>query len=137
MSLARVFTRACVGIDAPLVRVEVHLGGGLPRTAMVGMPETAVREAKDRVKAALLNAGFTFPQVCITIALSPAALPKEGGGFDLPIALGILASSGQLRCDRLSDTEFVGELNIAGELEPVRGVLPMALTVATALRGAL
>ena len=81
MGLAVVYSRAGVGVDAPEVKVEVHLGGGLPRMSMVGLPETAVREAKDRVKAALLNAKFKFPQVHITIALSPADLPKEGGRF--------------------------------------------------------
>ncbi|NNK37192.1 MAG: hypothetical protein HKP03_01820, partial [Xanthomonadales bacterium] len=91
MSLARVFSRAGVGVSAPEVVVEVHMGGGLPRLSMVGLPETAVREAKDRVKAALLNARFDFPQHHVTISLAPADLPKEGSRFDLPIALGILA----------------------------------------------
>ena len=115
--------------------MEVHLGGGLPRTAIVGLPETAVREAKDRVKAALLNAGFSFPQVCITIALSPAELPKEGSRFDLPIALGILAASGQVPKDRFSDYEFIGELALSGDLHPVRGVLPVALAARNSGRG--
>ena len=92
MGLALVHSRAGAGIAAPAVTVEVHLGGGLPRVSTVGLPETAVREAKDRVKAALLNAGFNFPQVHITISLAPADLPKEGSRFDLPIALGILAA---------------------------------------------
>jgi len=92
MSLARVYSRAGVGVAAPPVTVEVYAGGGLPRMSMVGLPETAVREAKDRVKAALLNTGFNFPAGHVTISLAPADLPKEGSRFDLPIALGILAA---------------------------------------------
>jgi len=135
VSLAQVLTRACVGVHAPEVKVEVHLGGGLPRMSMVGLPEAAVREAKDRVKAALLNAGFTFPQVNITIALAPADLPKEGGRFDLPIALGILAASGQVPDDRFPEFEFVGELTLSGELNGVKGCLPIALAAKDVGRG--
>jgi magnesium chelatase family protein len=127
MSLARVYSRAGVGVTAPLVTVEVHAGGGLPRMSMVGLPETAVREAKDRVKAALLNAGFSFPAGHVTIALAPADLPKEGGRFDLPIALGILAASAQVEDRRFGEYEFVGELSLSGGLNPVRGVLPVAI----------
>ena len=127
MSLARVYSRAGVGVTAPLVTVEVHAGGGLSRMSMVGLPETAVREAKDRVKAALLNCGFTFPPGHITISLAPADLPKEGSRFDLPIALGILAASAQLDDRRLEAFEFVGELSLGGELSPVSGVLPTAI----------
>ena len=127
MSLARVYSRAGVGVTAPLVTVEVHAGGGLAKMSMVGLPETAVREAKDRVKAALLNCGYTFPPGHITISLAPADLPKEGGRFDLPIALGILAASAQLDDRRLSEFEFLGELSLGGELNPVSGVLPTAI----------
>ena len=127
MSLARVHSRAGVGVMAPLVTVEVYAGGGLPRMSMVGLPETAVREAKDRVKAALLNAGFSFPVGHVTISLAPADLPKEGSRFDLPIALGILAASGQVDDRRLDEYEFIGELSLGGELNPVKGVLPVAI----------
>ena len=134
MSLARVYSRAGVGVTAPLVTVEVHAGGGLPRMSMVGLPETAVREAKDRVKAALLNAGFSFPAGHVTISLAPADLPKEGSRFDLPIALGILAASGQVDDRRLGECEFVGELSLGGGLNPVKGVLPVAIEARNAGR---
>jgi magnesium chelatase family protein len=134
MSLARVYSRAGVGVTAPLVAVEVHAGGGLPRMSMVGLPETAVREAKDRVKAALLNAGFEFPAGHVTISLAPADLPKEGGRFDLPIALGILAASGQVDDRRLGECEFIGELSLGGGLNPVSGVLPVAIAARNAGR---
>ena len=135
MSLARVYCRAGVGVTAPEVTVEVHVGGGLPKMSMVGLPETAVREAKDRVKAALLNAGFNFPPSHITISLAPADLPKEGGRFDLPIALGILAATGQLDDHRFKDYEFIGELSLGGGLNPVKGVLPVALAAKQSGRG--
>jgi magnesium chelatase family protein len=135
MGLALIHSRAGVGIAAPAVAVEVHLGGGLPRVSMVGLPETAVREAKDRVKAALLNAGFNFPQVHITISLAPADLPKEGSRFDLPIALGILAASGQVPDEQFPDFEFIGELSLSGQVYPVKGVLPVALRAKQAGRG--
>ena len=135
MSLARVYCRAGVGVTAPEVTVEVHVGGGLPKMSMVGLPETAVREAKDRVKAALLNAGFNFPPSHITISLAPADLPKEGGRFDLPIALGILAATGQLDDHRFNDYEFIGELSLGGGLNPVKGVLPVALAAKQSGRG--
>jgi magnesium chelatase family protein len=127
MSLARVHSRAAVGVAAPLVTIEVHAGGGLPRTSMVGLPETAVREAKDRVKAALLNGGFGYPDGHVTISLAPADLPKEGSRFDLPIALGILAASGQVPDARFDACEFIGELSLGGGLRPVRGLLPAAI----------
>ena len=135
MSLARVYCRAGVGVTAPEVTVEVHVGGGLPKMSMVGLPATAVREAKDRVKAALLNAGFNFPPSHITISLAPADLPKEGGRFDLPIALGILAATGQLDDHRFNDYEFIGELSLGGDLNPVKGVLPVALAAKQSGRG--
>jgi magnesium chelatase family protein len=127
VTLAIVWTRAQVGVDAPPVCVEVHLTNGLPGLAIVGLPELAVRESKDRVRSALINAGFEFPLRRITINLAPADLPKEGGRFDLPIALGVLAASGQLPADRLLDYEFLGELALSGELRPVRGALPASL----------
>ncbi len=134
MSLARVFSRAAVGVDAPEVTVEVHVGGGLPRVSLVGLPQTAVRESKDRVKAALLNAGFQFPDGLVTISLAPADLPKDGSRFDLPIALGILAAAGQVADRRLGEIEFVGELALGGGLNPVRGVLPVAIQSGRARR---
>jgi len=127
MSLATIHTRATVGIQAPPVTVEVHLANGLPVLNIVGLPEAAVKESKDRVRAALLNARFEFPARRITVNLAPADLPKEGGRFDLPIALGILAASGQIPADKLGQYEFIGELALSGELRPVRGVLPTAL----------
>ena len=130
MSLAVLFSRALAGLDAPLVTVEAHLGNGLPSFTIVGLPEAEVKEAKDRVRAALLNARFEFPARRITVNLAPADLPKESGRFDLPIALGILAASGQIPADRLKNSEFAGELALTGELRPVRGALAMALAVA-------
>ncbi len=132
--LATVLSRAQYGIDAPLVRVEVHLSPGLPGLSLVGLPETAVKESKDRVRAAILNAGFDFPQKRITVNLSPADLPKEGGRFDLPIAIGILAAAGQVDMARLAETEFIGELALGGELRAVTGVLPVALMASRARR---
>jgi magnesium chelatase family protein len=134
VGLARVRSRACVGISAPQISVEVHLAGGLPCLSIVGLPETAVKESRDRVRAALLNTGFDFPASRITISLAPAELPKEGGGLDLPIALGILAASGQVPGERLDDTEFLGELSLGGKLRPVRGILPAAVHSSLAQR---
>ncbi|MDX2418712.1 MAG: YifB family Mg chelatase-like AAA ATPase [Xanthomonadales bacterium] len=127
MGLSLVHSRGCAGVEAPLITVEVHLSGGLPSMHLVGLPETAVRESKDRVRAALINSGFKWPQSRITISLAPAELPKEGGGFDLPIALGILAASEQIPNTRFDDCEFLGELSLNGELRSVRGVLPAAI----------
>ncbi|MBK7541267.1 MAG: YifB family Mg chelatase-like AAA ATPase [Candidatus Competibacteraceae bacterium] len=134
MSLAIVYTRAQVGIHAPLVSVEVHLSAGLPGLFIVGLPEAAVKESKDRVRGALLNSQLEFPSRRITINLAPADLPKEGGRFDLPIALGILAASGQIDRERLKQYEFLGELALGGELRSVRGVLPAALACRAAGR---
>lgn len=134
MSLALVHSRARAGVAAPPVRVEVHLSGGLPQTHIVGLPEAAVREARDRVRAAILCAQFEFPARRITVNLAPADLPKDGGRFDLPIALGILAASGQIPRDALADHEFLGELGLTGELRGVDGVLPAALAAARAHR---
>lgn len=134
MNLALVHSRARSGVRAPAVRVEVHLSGGLPRMSIVGLPEAAVREAKDRVRAAIQCAQFEFPARVITVNLAPADLPKDGGRFDLPIALGILAASGQIPLDALGDYEFLGELGLTGELRAVDGVLPAALAAAQAGR---
>lgn len=134
MSLAVVYTRAQVGIEAPLVTVEVHLSNGLPGLSIVGLPEMAVKESKDRVRGALLNANFEFPARRITVNLAPADLPKEGGRFDLPIAIGILAASGQVPCEVLARYEFFGELALSGELRPVRGILPATLQAGDAGR---
>ncbi|MEO7432792.1 MAG: YifB family Mg chelatase-like AAA ATPase [Dokdonella sp.] len=127
MSLAVVFSRAQDGIEAPLVSCEVHLSGGLPGTSIVGLPETAVKEARDRVRAAILNGQLDYPQRRITVNLAPADLPKDGGRFDLPIALGILAANGTIPREPLGDCEFIGELALSGELRAVRGVLPAVL----------
>ena len=129
MALAVVHSRAQVGIDAPPVAVEVHLANGLPSLSIVGLPEAAVKESKDRVRAALLNANFEFPARRITVNLAPADLPKEGGRFDLPIALGILVASGQVPAAELDGYEFLGELALTGKLRSVRGALTAALAV--------
>lgn len=134
MSLAIVCSRAQAGIEAPLVTVEVHFSGGLPALAIVGLPETAVRESRERVRAALINAGFEFPARRITINLAPADLPKEGARYDLAIALGILAASGQIGRDALSAYEFIGELALTGALRPVPGALPAAMQASHAGR---
>jgi magnesium chelatase family protein len=134
MSLALVASRALAGIDAPEVTVEVHLGPGLPTFTIVGLPDAEVREAKDRVRAALNHAHFEFPARRITVNLAPADLPKDSARFDLPIALGILAASGQVRADALAGHEFAGELSLNGELRPVRGALAMALRARGARR---
>ena len=125
MSLAVLYSRALAGMDAPQVTVEVHLSGGLPNFTIVGLPETEVKESKDRVRAALQNARFEFPARRITVNLSPADLPKESGRFDLPIALGILAATGQIPSNKLAEYEFAGELALTGELRPIRGALAM------------
>ncbi|MFW5450281.1 MAG: YifB family Mg chelatase-like AAA ATPase [Methylophagaceae bacterium] len=129
MSIAIIHSRAITGIDAPAVTIEVHISNGLPSLSIVGLAETAVKESKDRVRSALLNSQFSFPQQRITINLAPADLPKEGGRFDLPIALGILAASNQIPTDSLADKEFIGELSLTGKLRPVRGVLSTILAV--------
>lgn len=125
MSLAVLKSRALAGMHAPQVTVEVHLANGLPSFTIVGLPETEVKESKDRVRAALQNARFEFPAKRITVNLAPADLPKESGRFDLPIALGILAASGQMPGDALDGYEFAGELSLSGDLRPIRGALAM------------
>jgi len=134
MSLAMVASRALAGIDAPEVTVEVHLGPGLPMFTIVGLPDAEVREARDRVRAALNHARFEFPARRITVNLAPADLPKDSARFDLPIALGILAASGQVCAQALAAHEFAGELSLNGELRPVRGALAMALRARSARR---
>ncbi|MDR3490684.1 MAG: YifB family Mg chelatase-like AAA ATPase [Gammaproteobacteria bacterium] len=127
MALAIVYSRASSGITAPLVTVETHLSYGLPKFHIVGLPEAAVKESRDRVRSALMTMHFEFPARHITVNLAPADLPKEGGRFDLPIALGILAASGQIPKDKLEEYEFTGELALSGELRKVRGILPVVL----------
>ena len=137
MSLACCFTRARVGIDAPLVRVETHLSRGLPGFSIVGMPATAVKESKDRVRSALINSRFKFPQQRITVNLAPADLPKQGGGYDLAIAMSILAASKQIPTSCLDDREFYAELSLAGDLRPLSGILPAILTCKNNKRSAV
>lgn len=127
MTLSIIYTRAGVGIEAPLVTVETHLSNGLPSLSIVGLPEAAVKESKDRVRSALLNANFEFPARRITINLAPADLPKDGGRYDLPIALGILLASEQIQVNTIENYEFMGELALSGELRAVNGVLPASL----------
>ncbi|MGH1471980.1 MAG: YifB family Mg chelatase-like AAA ATPase [Cellvibrionaceae bacterium] len=134
MSLAIIYTRAQSGISAPLVTVEVHLSNGLPGLSIVGLPETAVKESKDRVRSALINSHFDFPARRITVNLAPADLPKEGGRYDLPIALGILAASEQIPDEGLREYEFLGELALSGQLRPILGALPASMESALAKR---
>ena len=129
MSLAVLRSRALAGMEAPAVSVEVHLANGLPGLTIVGLPDAEVREAKDRVRAALQNVGFEMPSRRITVNLAPADLPKESGRFDLPIALGILAASGQIPAKELERYEFAGELSLSGQLRPVRGALAMTFAI--------
>lgn len=128
MSLAIVYSRASCGIKAPPVTVETHISGGLPRFAIVGLPEAIIKESKDRVRSAILNSRFEFPARRITVNLAPADLPKEGSRFDLPIALGILAATGQIPKNQLPNYEFVGELALSGEIRAICGVLPFVLS---------
>lgn len=127
MSLAVVYTRAEEGVQAPLVTVEVHLSGGLPGLSIVGLPEAEVRESRDRVRAALITSAFEVPQQKMVVNLAPADLPKEGGRFDLPIAIGVLAASRQLPAEQVARYEFIAELALSGELRGVRGALPAVL----------
>lgn len=134
MSLAIVHSRASVGVQAPEVTVEVYISKGMPGFNLVGLPETTVKESRDRVRSAIIHSGFEFPSKRITVNLAPADLPKEGGRFDLPIALGILAASEQIPEEVLSQYEFLGELALSGELRPVKGVIPAALAASNMLR---
>ncbi|ADP11049.1 Probable magnesium-chelatase [Erwinia sp. Ejp617] len=134
MSLSVAYTRAAIGIQAPLVSVEVHLSNGLPALSLVGLPETTVKEARERVRSAILNSGFTFPAKRITVSLAPADLPKEGGRYDLPIAIAILAASEQVPAEKLIQYEFLGELALTGALRGVQGAIPAALSALDAHR---
>ena len=131
MGLAVLYSRALTGMDAPEVVVEVHLANGLPSFTIVGLPEAEVKESKDRVRAALQTAQFEFPARRITVNLAPADLPKESGRYDLPIALGILAASGQIPSAKLDQYEVAGELALTGELRPIRGALAMTAGMAS------
>ncbi|WP_392561556.1 YifB family Mg chelatase-like AAA ATPase [Orbus sturtevantii] len=128
MSLFTIYTRACIGIQAPKIDVEVHISNGMPSFTLVGLPETSVKEAKDRVRSALINSGFSFPSKKITINLSPADLPKEGSRFDLPIAIAILAATEQIKTDTLHQYEFLGELSLSGEIRAIKGAIPAAIS---------
>ena len=132
--LASISSACLLGIDGHTVEVEVHLSAGLPAFTIVGLPDTEVREAKDRVRAALNHTQFEFPARRITVNLAPADLPKDSGRFDLPIAIGILAASGQIDGVTLAAHEFAGELSLTGELRPVRGALAMALQARASAR---
>ena len=137
MSLALVQSRALLGLQAPPVTVEVHLANGLPSFTLVGLADVEVKEARERVRSALQNAGLEFPHnKRITVNLAPADLPKDSGRFDLPIALGILAASGQIDAARLAGFEFAGELSLSGELRPVRGALATSLALRALPQGA-
>ncbi|MDE2505489.1 MAG: ATP-dependent protease, partial [Burkholderiales bacterium] len=136
MTLALVASRALLGLEAPAVQVEVHLANGLPSFTLVGLADVEVKEARERVRAALQHSGYEFPaNKRVTVNLAPADLPKESGRFDLPIALGILAACGAIDAARLADFEFAGELSLAGELRPVRGALALALAAHAAGAG--
>ena len=134
MSLAVVYSRALTGMEAPLVEVETHLANGLPAFNIVGLPETEVRESRDRVRAAIIQSGFEFPAKKITVNLAPADLPKDSGRFDLPVAISILAASGQINSTNLAQYEFAGELALSGDLRPIRGALAMVWQAAQAGR---
>lgn len=137
MSLSIIRSRAARGVEAPPVSVQVHLSNGLPQFNIVGMPETAVKESRDRVRSAVITAGFDFPAKRITVNLAPADLPKEGGRFDLPIAVGILAASGQVSDAQIDRFELYGELALDGALRPVNGLVPALAAVKRAGRRAV
>ena len=132
MSVAQVLSRAQLGLDAPLVQIEAHLGSGLPGFSIVGLPAPVVRESRERVRSAILNSGYDFPSGLITVNLAPVELSKEGGRYDLPVALALLKASGQLRMRRQAQVECYGELGLGGELRPVRGLLLAAIHAARA-----
>ncbi|MCL2022179.1 MAG: YifB family Mg chelatase-like AAA ATPase [Betaproteobacteria bacterium] len=135
MPFVSLWCRGVDGLHAPRVQVEAHLSAGLPRFNLVGLPDTEVKEARDRVEAAIGNSGFTFPDGHITVNLAPADLPKESGRYDLPIALGVLAASGQIPADRFQDCEFAGELSLSGALQPIRGAFAMVLSATGGVAG--
>ncbi len=134
MSLSIVYTRANLGVEAPLVTIEVHLSNGLPAFNLVGLPETTVKESRDRVRSAIINSDFEFPSKRITVNMAPADLPKGGSRFDLAIAIGIIAASEQLKRVDLNQYEFVGELALSGNLRPIQGALPMAFAASKSNR---
>ena len=134
MSLSVVYTRAALGVNAPLITIEVHISQGLPGLVMVGLPETTVKESRDRVRSAIINSGYTFPAKKITINLAPADLPKEGGRYDLPIAIALLAASEQLSTQKLGQYEFVGELALTGALRGIPGAISAAMEAINAGR---
>ena len=127
MAVAQTYSRAEIGIEAPAVTVEADMLGGLPQIQIVGLPETAVKESKDRVKSAIQNANFDIPDRRLTINLAPADLPKSGGRYDLAIALSILAASNQIPSEQLTTMEFLGELALDGAIRSVSGALPSAI----------
>lgn len=137
MSLAIVYSRASVGIDAPLVTIEVHLANGLPGFNLVGLAEVSVRESRERVRSALQNMGFEFPAKRITVNLAPADLPKEGGRFDLAIAIGIISATGLIPQEALNSVEISGELALSGAIRPISGALPSALSAHKAERSVI
>lgn len=137
MSMATIFSRAQQGLHAPLVRVEVHVSNGIPGFAIVGLPETAIKESRDRIRSAIIQAKLEMPTKKIVVSLSPADLPKEGARFDLPIAIGILAASDQVRQQDLEKFEFAGELALSGELRPIDGMLPFAIASQKASRSVI
>ena len=132
MAIATILKPRANGLDAPQVRVEVDIASGLPALTLVGLPETVVKESKDRVRSAIVNSNFELPPGRITVNLAPADLPKEGGRFDLPIAIGMLVASGQLPAEAAMRCEFYGELSLSGELQSVTGTLPAALAAGKA-----
>jgi magnesium chelatase family protein len=134
MTLSTVLSRAQHGVDAPLVRVETHISNGLPAFSIVGLPATAVRESKDRVRSAIINSHFEWHEKRLTVNLSPADLPKDGGRFDLPIALGILAATGQVPETALAGVEFIGELALSGALRPISGIVGAAIAASRCQR---
>ena len=127
MSFAKIYTRGLLGLHAPSIEVEVHMSQGLPSLTIVGLPEAAVRESKDRVRSAIINSGFQFPTKRLTINLAPADLPKDGSRLDLAIAMGILIASDQIPDANLENLEFIGELSLDGQLRPTTGTLNIAV----------
>ena len=132
MAVAKAHAVSLLGIDGAVIEIEAHVGGGLPAFTLVGLPDTALSEARDRVRAALINAGESFPDRRLTVALSPAMLPKSGAHYDLAIAMAVIAANGKLPLESLHGLVLLGELGLDGQLRRVRGVLPLALAAAAA-----
>jgi len=137
MNLAVIYSRAILGINAPLITIEVHISEGLPGFTIVGLPETSVKEAKDRVRSALMNSNFVMPAKRITVNLGPADLPKEGSRYDLPIAIAILIASQQINTSRHQHLEFIGELSLSGKLRACRGTIPSIIASKKAERSSI